>query len=865
MKQRLLDRVLLPEILVAIACSFIFIPAVYGAEPPAPAAIKKPGVAAPVRKLPQLPGIQAGGQVLLPNQWSIKPAGKQVVLGDFPVHVEMHPVEDVAAVLHAGYGAHEIVLVDLKTKKVKSRATVPQAYYGLHFSANGDTLWAGGGEDRVVHQFKYNKGYLLDYKKIVVGRPNEKIVVCGVATAENDTRLYAALTWGDAISVTDLTAPETSTRIGLPDLAFPYGVLPSPDGKRLFVSLWGKSAVAVVDTITKKVTATWKTDAHPTEMLLSPDGKRLFVACANSNSVTILNTQTGAAMESVHSALYARAPVGSTPNSIALGPDGNALLIANADNHNVAVFDVSKPGAARSLGHIPAGWYPTSVRFAHDGKVLIANGKGITPKPNRHGPNPLLKKQSPVREYIGGLFQGTLSVIDPPTPKQMAAYAATALKLSPLRADLAPVTSPPAGSPVPGKVGGKSPIKHCIYIVKENRTYDQVFGDMKQGNGDPSLCIFPRKVTPNHHALAEEFVLLDNFYVESEVSVDGHEWSMAAYATDFVEKSWPLLYRGGRGTIPYPAEGRFTTIAPSSGGYIWDNCKRAGVSFRSYGEFITNPAKLGDPATARVKTLEGHFDPYYRSYDLDYPDVKRAARFIEELHRYEKEGGFPQFIVLRLPNDHTYGVRADKPTPTAMVADNDLALGRVVEAVSKSKFWPETAIFVVEDDAQNGSDHVDAHRTVAMVISPYTKRGFVDSTMYSTSSMLRSMELILGLPPMSQFDAAARPMYNAFNAKPNLKPYQHRPANVDLTAVNHPNAWGSKLSQSFDLSREDAADDLLLNEVIWRSIKGAGSPMPPPVRASFVFSLEGDEDDDDDEDENEDQDDDDDDDEGDDD
>ncbi len=802
----------------------------------------------PARKLPVLPGIQPGGQVLLPNQWSIKPAGKQVVLGDFPVNIALHPQEDTAAILHAGYGEHEVVIVDLKTAKVKSRATVPQAYYGLHFSTDGSTLWAGGGEDRLVHQFTYNKGYLLDYKKIPVGKPKEKIVVCGVATSADDKTLYAALTWGDAVAVADLAAPENGYRIALPELAFPYTVLPSPDGKRLFVSMWGKSAVAIVDLATRKVTATWQTDAHPTEMLLSPDGKRLFVACANSNSVTILNTATGAAMESVHSALYAKAPVGSTPNSIALGADGKALLIANADNHNVAVFDVSKPGSARSLGHIPAGWYPTSVRFAKDGRVLIANGKGITPKPNRHGPNPLRKNNSPVREYIGGLFQGTLSIVAPPTPKQMAAYSATALKLSPLRKDLQPIVDPPEGSPIPGKVGGKSPIKHCIYIVKENRTYDQVFGDLKQGNGDPSLCIFPRKVTPNHHALVEEFVLLDNFYVESEVSVDGHEWSMAAYATDFVEKSWPLLYRGGRGTIPYPAEGRYTTIAPSSGGYIWDNCKRAGVSYRSYGEFISNPAKPGDPARARVKSLEGHFDPYFHGYDLDYPDVKRAARFIEELKRYEKEGGFPQFIVLRLPNDHTYGVNPGKPTPTAMVADNDLALGRVVEAVSKSKFWPETAIFVVQDDAQNGSDHVDAHRTVAMVISPYTKRGYVDSTMYSTSSMLRTMELILGLPPMSQFDAAARPMYASFQGKPDLKPYQHRPANVDLNAVNLPDAWGSKLSQTFDLSKEDAADDLLLNEVIWRSVKGKDSPMPPPVRASFVFSLDDDDDDEEDDD-----------------
>ena len=312
---------------------------------------------------------------------------------------------------------------------------------------------------------------------------------------------------------------------------------------------------------------------------------------------------------------------------------------------------------------------------------------------------------------------------------------------------------------------------------------------------------------------------------------------MAAYATDFVEKTWPLLYSGSRGgKLKYPAEGNFT-IAASAGGYFWDRCAQAKVSYRSYGEFIANGAKPGDPAKAKVKSLEGHFDEQYNGYKLDYQDVKPADRFIEELARFEKEKEMPQFIVLRLPNDHTFGTSPDKPTPTAMVADNDLALGRVIEALSKSPFWKETAVFVVEDDAQNGSDHVDAHRTVAMVISPYTRRGIVDSSMYSTSSMLRTMELILGLEPMTQFDASALPMYNSFQAKADLSPYQHLPANVDLGAKNASTAYGAKLSLTFDFSKEDAADDLLLNEVVWRSVRGANSVMPAPVRAGFVFGV----------------------------
>jgi hypothetical protein len=316
---------------------------------------------------------------------------------------------------------------------------------------------------------------------------------------------------------------------------------------------------------------------------------------------------------------------------------------------------------------------------------------------------------------------------------------------------------------------------------------------------------------------------------------------MGAYATDFVEKVWPLSYRGqAYGTKKmsfYPAEGAHDAIARPAGGYLWDRAKEAGVSYRSYGEWVANGKMLKGGAfedgKAKVKALEGHIDPKFRSYDLDYPDVKRAERFLSELKRYEKEGGMPQLSIVRLPNDHTFGSHVGKPTPTAMVAENDLALGTFVEGISKSKFWKETAIFVIEDDAQNGPDHVDCHRTVALVISPYTKHKYVDSTLYSTSSMLRTMELVLGLKPMSQFDAAARPMYNSFQEKPDLTPYKHAKPDTDLNAKTKRDAWGAAASEKLDLDVEDAADDLLLNEIIWRSVRGAKSRMPAPVRAGF--------------------------------
>lgn len=802
-----------------------------------------------------LPGTQADGRILLPTQWSLRPAGKQLKLGDFPVNIALHPHENFAAILHAGYGEHEIVTVDLAALKIVSRVAVSETFAGLCFSPDGRTLYASGAGQEVVHQYAYSRGYLHDHREIRIAPPSEKFVPAGVAISPTGEMLYIACPWGNTVCLVPVGtagAPgsDSARLAGRPRHLllerddYPYMVLPSRDGQRLYVSLWGRAAVAAINLKTEQVEATWNVEPHPTELALAPDESVLYVACANSNSVCVLDPSTGKTLEVIRSALHPQADNGSTPNSLALAEDGKVLLIANADNNNVAVMDVSVRGRSRSLGFIPAGWYPTSVRFGREGKILIANGKGLMSAANRGGPNSSRDPPETVQQYIGGLFRGTLSALDPPDPRQMAILTREAFACSPLRSDGMPVDSPPPGNPIPAQVGQPSPIKHCLYIIKENRTYDQVFGDLPAGNGDPALCIFPDHVTPNHHALAREFVLLDNFYVESEVSADGHEWSMAAYATDFVERTWPLLYRGSReGKLAYPSEGAFPIARPSSG-YIWDRCQQAGVSYRSYGEFISNSPQGGGARTTRVATLEGHFDPEFHGYDLNYPDQGRADRFIDELRRFEREGEMPQFIVLRLPNDHTHGSTPEKPTPTAMVADNDLALGRVIEALSQSRFWSDTAVFVVEDDAQNGSDHVDAHRTVALVISPYTKRGFVDSSMYSTASMLRTMELILGLKPMTQFDAAALPMYHSFQQTPILTPYQHRPANVSLTAANAGNAWGAELSQKFDFSKEDAADDLLLNEVVWRSVRGPDSPMPPPVRASFVFAGAGEDDDD---------------------
>jgi DNA-binding beta-propeller fold protein YncE len=799
------------------------------------------------------PGMTRTGTVLLPNGWSLKPAGRQTHLGDFPVLMTEHPTEPVLAILHAGYGEHEVVTLDAGTGKVLGRVALHESFSGLVWSSDGRRLYVGGGFDDVIYVFDYQGGLLSNKASLKYpdhdqpfGKPNpafggrvkDQRVPAGLALSRDDKTLWVANTFGQTVAEFDTATKAMRSELKLDDASFPFGMAWDEERGRLYVSLWSKAQVAVVDTGKHEVVGHWTVEEHPNEMLLARGGKTLYVANANRNTVSVFDTDAGKAVEVIGTAIDSRAPSGSTPSSLSLTPDEKVLFVANANTNDVAVVNVQEAGASSPLGFIPVGWYPTCVRVARNGKSLyVSNGKGATSKANRDGPNPLAAGNSTTREYIAGLFQGTLSMIPMPGPKEMATYSKTVYECSPLKKDdVAGVTGqkPEPGNCIPTKVGDPSPITHCVYIIKENRTYDQVFGDMSEGNGEASLCLFPEKVTPNHHGLAREFVLLDNFYVESEVSADGHEWTMGAYATDFVERTWPLSYRGNR-RVPYPAEGSNYEIAKPAGGYLWDRAAAKGVSYRSYGEFIENGPTPDSLAVTKVPALKGHFDPKFRSYDLDYPDQKRADRFLQELAEFEAKGKLPRLIILRLPNDHTSGTATGKPTVLAHLGDNDLALGRVIEGLSHSIFWKHMAIFVVEDDAQNGSDHVDAHRTVALAISPYIKRKSVDSTMYSTSSMLRTMELCLGFDPMTQFDAAARPMYNAFTAEPDLTPYTHRPVGVDLHAKNLATTWGSEKSKRLNLEIEDRADDLVFNEIIWKAVKGADSPMPPPVHSAFVL------------------------------
>jgi len=708
------------------------------------------------------PGLQPDGSFLLASGWRVRPAGKQIPVDTFPMSLAPAPGGRYLLVLNAGYLPPSISVVDATAAREVSRVPAPDAWLGLTFSPDGKRVYAGGGGRAAVFEFLWDDGALRPGRTFAAG--GEKLAAGGgfigdVAFPPGGRLLYAADFDQDAILVINPQSGRVIERYKT--LRRPYRILFHPDGKSFYVSGWGSGAVAHHQTSNGEILSTWRVGPHPAGMVWSSRtppaagdryAGRLYVAVANTNAVRVAGVSSSGQMsplESIHVALEPRQPLGMTPSALALSPAEDRLFVVCSDANAVAVVDVAGE-QSRVLGFLPAGWYPTAVGALAGGMLAVANGRGGRSYPNPRGPNPVQEVRP--AQYVGRMQTGSVSLIAPFDAARLEAYSQTVMSCSRYRdAALFDAGAPP-GNPV--------------------RTYDQVFGDLRPGKGDPSLVVFGEQAAPNHRKLAREFVLLDNFYATGDVCADGRNWSTAAIAPDFVQKLWPASY-GGRRRMGSFEGGEPANFPPA--GYLWNNAIAAGLSVRNYGLFVHNRPRgelsgiqvsgVRDPALGPVTNLE------FRGLDPGYPDVERARVLLRDLAAFEASAKMPQLIIMHLGNDSASSSGPGGFSPLAAFADNDSALGMIVEAVSRSRFWPQTAIFVLEDDAQDGADHVDAHRSPAFVISPYVKRRSVVSTMYNTLSMLRTMELILGLRPMTHFDAAARPMYDCFQGQPDTKPF----------------------------------------------------------------------------------------------
>ena len=772
-------------------------------------------------------------KTVLPNGWTLSPAGKQLPLGDLPLNIVVSNDQSMLAVTNNGQSYQSIQLFDLKADTQLAKINIDKSFYGLAFTANNQFLYVAGGNDNRILKYAVGNKKLSLVDSIYIGKP-WPVAICpsGICLDEEKQLMYIVTKENNSLYIVNLTNKKFEN---YPLDAEAYTCLLSKDKKEIYISVWGADRVVIFNTESKKITSKLAVGDNPNEMLLTKDGNYLYVANANDNSVSVIDTKNKKIIEVLNAALFPNAPNGSTTNGLALNANEKQLYIANASNNCLAVFDVQNKGFSKGIGFIPVGWYPTNLKIVNN-KIYVSNAKGLTSLANPLGPHPTMKYDEVIYQkgdtihrediqYIGGLFKGTLSIIPIPNAKQLQSYTQTVYANTPYTKEKELNANGEIGNPIPMNVGDASPIKHVFYIIKENRTYDQVLSDLPQGNGDTSLLLFGRKYTPNQHALVEQFVLLDNFYVDAEVSADGHNWSTAAYANDYTEKTWPTSYGGRGGTYDYEGQKK---VAYPKGGFIWDHALRAGVTFRSYGEFA-------DDYKANIPVLEGKICKTFTSWDESVPDTTRFKQWKHDFDSLLKINQVPQLNTLRFINDHTEGLSLGRKTPFAHVADNDYAVGLFIEYLSKSSIWESSAVFILEDDAQNGPDHVDAHRSTAYVAGGFVKNNYVDHTMYSTSGMLRTIELILGLPPMSQYDAAAEPMWRCFSATTTNKKFNAIKPFINLNETNKTVSANSIKSDSFDFSKEDLVPDMEFNQILWQAVKGENAIMPAPKRSAFLI------------------------------
>ena len=791
----------------------------------------------------------APGDHLLFNGWGMTPAGQHVSISDLALKLLVAPDGKNLIAISAGYNKQGLSVIDIAGQRVAQFIELPEAFNGLAFSTDGKRILVSAGDRGSIYIFNYADGQAtLDH----TAKPDAKggpYYLAGLCLSTDGGKVYVCNEANNEVWVLDGETLNFETRIVVGE--HPHSCLLGADHRHLYVSNWGSRSVSVIDTKSSRHVRDIPVGVRPNDMALAPDG-RLFVACSGDNTVHVIQTRMPEAApqeagptrlipegtrEIISTSLYPQSPEGSTPDAVAVSPDGKTLFVANADNNDVMVVDVSghvladeQRGQSISIvnGFVPVGWYPSALAVSPDGQTLfVANGKGLRSRSNVPSRQQNAGQQRRTRrpgvpfDHIGTTLEGSISFIARPDAAQMAAYTELVRGNSPYTPDSFRQAAVKSEGVVPDRVGQPCPIKYVLYIIKENRTYDQVFGDLKNakgepiGNGDPRLTLYGQNVTPNQHQLARDYVLLDNLYCNGEVSVDGHSWCDAAIATDFNERSWIASY-SKHGKIP----GNPEMETPTSG-YLWDLCQRHGVSYRNYGE-----------GAGRVPSdSRGHWPATWTMRDMD-----KVKFWADDLHAAERgERAMPQFTVMALGENHTQGTTPGTFTPSAEVASNDVAVGRIVEAATRSKFWNEMAIFIIEDDAQNGPDHIDAHRTVGLVISPYCKRGAVDSTLYTTASMVRTIELILGLPPLTQYDAGATPMFNCFGREALSTPYNVLNPQVDMFAKNTERSPLSMQSKQLDFSDYDRAPEDGLNRILWADARGVDAPYPTPIhRAVFT-------------------------------
>ncbi|MGI8779750.1 MAG: alkaline phosphatase family protein [Solirubrobacteraceae bacterium] len=829
--------------------------------------------------------------------WRVTPAGKQFGISKHatgfqgPLASALTPGSTRLLSVSSGASRTNTAdLFDLRRRRRSpytpsdARRGVGEAvFYGVAMSPDGTKAWASGGGQDVVHAYSVGR-QLREVATVPV--PSFPAGIAYGRTPRGD-RLYVANNLsgragdtnppGHTVTVIDPATNGVTSVIDLGVAAQPFGVAFERHGAKAYVTQWMGRSVSIVDTAAEVVKRELLLSPlsnplqadHPSAIAANPKRDEVYTANANSDTVSVIDTITDRVERTIDVSLVHDAREGATPNGLAVSPDGKRLYVALAGENALAMIDVAR---RRVLGFIPTAWSPVDVDIAADGSKLVVTGQNrVGDKPNRcAGPYAVGDCSSGDLIYADTaatstqtMTKGVINVITAPrTTRALRRHTAQVLANNRVRARLAPAPK------------ALRAIKHVIYVIKENRTYDQVLGDLGKGDGDPSLTLFREDSSPNHHELARRFTLFDNFYADADVSADGQSWATAAGVTDYTNKTWPISYspaprKAHRArdfedlsmaevllTEPLALDRTvFRTAAATTRGFLWDNAYDNGVSFRNYGIYTKIPGDCqGGTNTSTTTRLDDsrfgdHVNEYFAGFNMScsdhahrLPEWERDFRAYEQLYAADpKTDPLPQLTFVRLPNDHTYGTGAGRAIPQAYMADNDLALGRLVDVVSHSRFWKSTAIFVTEDDAQNGPDHIDAHRTLAYVISPYSQAGAIDSTQYDTAGMVATMEDLLGLPPMAITDQRAIRMWKGFTAKPNLTPYDARmpsvvPFGLPDAQRNAPTAPMATVSGRWNFEIEDATPEIGLNEAIWKSVHGRRSEMPAPRHDRIVGS-----------------------------